>query len=188
YFLRRKFGTKGRKLLTAVFFDRLSGVWALGLIITVLVFFIPQIEVPSWLPITIFTCGTIAYFFIMKIFFKEYSVFFFRTHFKAILVQSLQLIAVIFVLYALKFNGKFSPYLLMFLASSLVAVFPFTVGGLGAREVVFLYGAEYFHLDSHLAVLISLLFYFISALLSASGTYFIFNPQSLNEVELPDEG
>lgn len=188
YFLRRKFGIKGRKLLTAVFFDRLSGVWALGLIIMLLVIFIPQIEVPNWLPITVFGFGTIAYFFVMKFFFKEYSVFFFRTHFKAILVQSLQLIAVIFVLYALKFNGKFSPYLLMFLASSLVAVFPFTVGGLGAREVVFFYGAEYFQLDSHLAVLISLLFYFISALLSVSGTYFIFKPQSLNEIELPDEG
>ncbi len=188
YFLRRKSKIKGRKLLTAVFFDRLSGVWALGLIIALLIIFIPQIEIPNWLPILIFALGTVIYFFVIKIFFKDYSAFFFRTHFKAIAVQGIQLIAVIFVLYALKFNGKFSPYLLMFLASSLVAVFPFTVGGLGAREVVFLYGADYFQLDSHLAVLISLLFYFISALLSLSGTYFIFNPQSLDELELPDAG
>lgn len=187
YFLRRKSGIKGRKLLTAVFFDRLSGVWALCLIISLLIIFIPQIEIPNWLPIFIFSLGTIIYYFVIKLFFKEYSAFFFRTHFKAIIVQGVQLIAVIFVLYALKFNGKFSPYLLMFLASSLVAIFPFTVGGLGAREVVFLYGADYFQLDSHLAVLISLLFYFISALLSVSGTYFILNPQSLNELTLPDE-
>ena len=187
YFLRRKSGIKGRRLLAAVFFDRLSGVWALGLIIAILIVLIPQIEIPSWMPILIFALGTLIYFFVIKLFFKEYAIFFFRTHLKAILVQGLQLIAVIFVLYALKFNGKFSPYLLMFLASSLVAVFPFTVGGLGAREVVFLYGADYFQLDSHLAVLISLLFYFISALLSVSGTYFILNPQSLDEFELPDE-
>src|SRR5690554_1031941 len=187
YFLRRKSRIKGRKLLTAVFFDRLSGVWALCLIISLLIIFIPQIEIPNWLPILVFALGTIIYYFVIKLFFKEYSTFFFRTHFKAIIVQGVQLIAVIFVLYALKFNGKFSPYLLMFLASSLVAVFPFTVGGLGAREVVFLYGADYFQLDSHLAVLISLLFYFISALLSVSGTYFILNPKSLNELALPDE-
>jgi uncharacterized membrane protein YbhN (UPF0104 family) len=187
YFLRRKSGVKGRKLLMAVFLDRLSGVWALGLIIALLTIFIPQIEIPNWMPLSAFALATIVYYLVLKVFFKEYTPFFFKTHFRAILVQGLQLIAVIFVLYALKFNGKFSPYLLMFLASSLVAVFPFTVGGLGAREVVFLYGADYFQLDSHLAVLISLLFYFISALLSVSGTYFIFNPQSLDEIELPNE-
>ncbi len=187
YFLRRKSGIKGRKLLTAVFLDRLSGVWALGLIIALLTIFIPQIKIPVWLPLSVFALATVLYYFILKFFFREYISFFFKVHFRAIIVQGLQLIAVIFVLYALKFNGKFSPYLLMFLASSLVAVFPFTVGGLGAREVVFLYGADYFQLDSHLAVLISLLFYFISALLSLGGTYFIFNPQSLDEVELPNE-
>lgn len=186
YFLRRKSGIKGRKLLTAVFFDRLSGVWALALIISILIIFIPQIQIPHGLPLAVFLVGTVFYFLIIKYFFKEYSRNFFKTHFKAIVVQSLQLVAVIFVLYALKFDGKFSPYLLMFLASSLVAVFPFTVGGLGAREVVFLYGAEYFQLDSHLAVLISLLFYFISALLSLGGTYFIFRPQSLDELKLPN--
>lgn len=185
YFLRKKSGIKGRKLLTAVFFDRLSGVWALVLIIAFLIMFIPKIEIPSGLSIAVFTAGTALYFWVLRRFFKEYSTFFFKTHFKAMLVQSLQLVAVIFVLYALQFNGKFSPYLLMFLASSLVAIFPFTVGGLGAREVVFLYGAEYFMLDAHLAVLISLLFYVISALLSLGGTYFIFNPRSLNELELP---
>lgn len=186
YFLRKKSGIKGRKLLTAVFFDRLSGVWALVLIIAFLIMLIPQIAIPNGLPIAVFTVGTGLYFWVLKRFFKEYSTFFFKTHLKAVLVQSLQLVAVIFVLYALQFNGKFSPYLLMFLASSLVAVFPFTVGGLGAREVVFLYGAEYFMLDAHLAVLISLLFYVISALLSLGGTYFIFDPRSLNELELPN--
>lgn len=184
YFLRKKSTIKGRKLLTAVFFDRLSGVWALGLIIVALIVFIPQIEIPMWMLLSVFTFGSLLYFFTLKYFFNEYSTYFIKTHFKAIVVQSLQLVAVIFVLYALRFDGKFSPYLLMFLVSSLVAVFPFTVGGLGAREVVFLYGAEYFLLDSRLAVLISLLFYVISALLSLFGTYFIFKPESLNTLNL----
>lgn len=187
FFLRRKFGIKGRRILTAIFFDRLSGLWALCLIIAVLITFIPQLEVPNRLPITVVALGSILYFILVKRFFKDYSRSFFLTHLKAFGVQSLQIITVIFLLYALQFNGKFSPYLLMFLASSLVAIFPFTVGGLGAREVVFLYGADYFHLDPHLAVLISLLFYCISALLSLSGSYFIFHPQALGERKLPDE-
>lgn len=187
YFLRKKFGVKGRKLLTAVFFDRLSGVWALGLIIAVLIIFIPLIEIPFWLPITVFLIGTVVYYFILKRFFNEYIYHFVKAHFAAIIIQSLQLVAVIFVLYGLQFDGKFSPYLLMFLASSLVAVVPITPGGLGTRELVFLYGAQYLQYDAHLGVLISLLFYIISALLSLSGAYFIFRPQTLDEVKLPNE-
>lgn len=186
YFLKKRTGIKNRRLLTAVFLDRLSGVWALGLITALLIIFIPKIDVSHWIPLSVFAIGTLLYYLIVRLFFREYIPSFLATHFRAIMVQSLQLIAVICVLYALSFRGKFSPYLLMFFASSLVSIFPFTVGGLGAREVVFLYGAEYFQLDSHLAVLISLLFYFISALLSLFGTYFIFNPQSLDKLQLEE--
>src|SRR5690606_31840818 len=49
FFLRRKFGIKGRRLLMAIFFDRLSGLWALCLIIAALVVFIPQLEIPNWI-------------------------------------------------------------------------------------------------------------------------------------------
>jgi len=97
----------------------------------------------------------------------------------------MQVVCAIFLLYALGFEGKFSPYLFMFLLSSLVAVIPFTVGGLGAREMVNVYGAQYFQLDEHLALLISLLFYLTSATLAASGAYFIFRPRKLGEDKLP---
>src|SRR5690606_39731456 len=127
------------------------------------------------------------YFVVLKNFFADYSQSLYLTHFKALCVQSLQLISAICLLYALHFDGKFSPYLFMFFISSLVAIFPFTVGGLGAREVVFLYGANLFNLDPHLAVLLSLLYYFTAALVSIFGSYFIFHPQALGEKELPKE-
>lgn len=187
FFLRRKFHIKGRRVLMAIFFDRLSGLWALCLITAALIIFIPQLDIPNWMPITAVFIGTIIYFLVLKKFFADYSESLYLTHFKALCVQSLQLISAICLLYALHFDGKFSPYLFMFLVSSLVAIFPFTVGGLGAREVVFLYGAEIFNLDPHLAVLISLLYYFIAALMSTLGTYYIFNPQGLGEKELPKE-
>lgn len=185
FFLRRKFHIKGRRLLMAIFFDRLSGLWALCLITAALIIFIPQLEIANWMPITVVFIGTMIYFIVLKKFFADYSRSLYLTHFKALCVQSLQLISAICLLYALHFDGKFSPYLFMFLVSSLVAIFPFTVGGLGAREVVFLYGAEIFNLDPHLAVLISLLYYFIAALMSLLGTYYIFKPQALGEKELP---
>jgi len=186
YFLRRKFTIKGRKLLSAVFFDRLSGLWALCLITAALVIFIPRLQIPNQVPIVVVIIGSVVYYAIIRRYFSDFSKRFFRTHLKALGAQSMQVICAIFLLYALGFEGKFAPYLLMFLLSSLVAVVPFTVGGLGAREMVFVFGAKYFQLDMHLAILISLLFYLTSALLAAFGSYFIFRPQGLGEDKLPD--
>lgn len=186
YFLRRKFTIKGRKLLSAVFFDRLSGLWALCLITAALVIFIPRLQIPNQVPIVVVIIGSVVYYAIIRRYFSDFSKRFFRTHLKALGAQSMQVICAIFLLYALGFEGKFAPYLLMFLLSSLVAVVPFTVGGLGAREMVFVVGAKYFQLDMHLAILISLLFYLTSALLAAFGSYFIFRPQGLGEDKLPD--
>ena len=186
FLLRKKFEIKGRRLFQAIFFDRLSGLWALGLIISTLVIFIPYLGIPNWVPVLVVALGTIAYYIVMKRFFRDYSHRFILTHIKALMVQSMQIVAVILLLYALNFEGKFSPYLFMFLISSLVAIFPFTVGGLGARELVFVYGAQYLQMDQHLAVIISLLFYCISALLSFSGIYFVFHPREIgvNKIEL----
>lgn len=181
FLLRKKFSIKGRRLFQAIFFDRLSGLWALGLIISMLVIFIPYLGIPNWVPIAVVSTGSIVYYLVMRRYFQDYSHNFLLTHSKAILVQSMQVISVIILLYALNYEGKFAPYLFMFLASSLVAIFPFTVGGLGARELVFLYGAQYFQMDQHLAVIISLLFYCISAILSFSGIYFVFYPKELGE-------
>ena len=184
FLLRKKFQIKGRRLFQAIFFDRLSGLWALGLIISMLVIFIPYLGIPNWVPVIVVLIGSLIYYFVMRRYFGEYSNNFFLTHGKALLVQSMQVVSVIILLYALNYDGKFSPYLLMFLLSSLVAIFPFTVGGLGARELVFVYGAQYFGMDQHLAVIISLLFYCISAILSFSGIYFVFNPSKLGEKKI----
>jgi len=185
YFLRRKFKIKGRRLLSAVFFDRLSGLWALCLITSALVIFIPRLQIPNEIPIVVVVLGSLIYYAVIRRYFSDYSNRFFRTHLKALGAQSMQVICAIFLLYALGFEGKFAPYLFMFLLSSLVAVVPFTVGGLGAREMVFVFGAEYFQMDKHLALLISLLFYLTSASLAAFGSYFIFRPRGLGEDRLP---
>src|SRR5690606_23485979 len=58
-FLRRKFHIKGRRLLMAIFFDRLSGLWALCLITAALIIFIPQLQIPSWMPIALVLSGTL---------------------------------------------------------------------------------------------------------------------------------
>lgn len=188
FFLKKRFKISARKLLWAIFFDRLSGLWALSLIIAALIFFLPHLSIPGWIPVTVLLAGSALYYAVMKRFFKNYCKQFTLTHIKALMVQSLQIISVILLLYALHFDGKFSPYLFMFLVSSLVAIFPFTVGGLGAREIVFIYGADLLGYNEHMAVMISLLFYCIAALLSFTGIYFVFRPKALKSqaIHAPD--
>ena len=52
---------------------------------------------------------------------------------------------------------------------------PLTIGGLGIREVVFVEGAAYFGLGQEKAILISLLFYFITLITSAYGGIYVFH-------------
>jgi uncharacterized membrane protein YbhN (UPF0104 family) len=186
WLLNKSYKLPAKKVFWAIFFDRLSGLWAIGLIIVSLIIFIPQIDIHIGIPLSVFVVGTVAYYFVAHRFFKDYTHFFWEAHAKAIVVQSLQVITVLFILLALHFNGKFSPYLFTFLVSSLSAVVPITVGGLGAREYIFIHFAPMFNMDTNLAVVVSLLFYLTSAVNSLLGVYYVFNTKRLNE-GLPKE-
>ncbi len=181
WLLNKSYKLPAKKVFWAIFFDRLSGLWAIGLIIVSLIIFIPQINIHIGIPLSVFVVGTIIYYFVAHRFFKDYTHFFWEAHAKAIVVQSLQVVTVLFILLALHFNGKFSPYLFTFLVSSLSAVVPITVGGLGAREYIFIHFAPLFNMDTNLAVVVSLLFYLTSAVNSLLGIYYVFNTKRLNE-------
>jgi uncharacterized membrane protein YbhN (UPF0104 family) len=71
-------------------------------------------------------------------------------------------------------DHSFLAFQLLFLVSSIVAIFPFTVGGLGARELVFLWGAQQFNLLQTEAVYISLLFYLITLVVSLVGIIWVY--------------
>lgn len=186
YFLRKKFGVNGKSLFSAILFDRISGLWALALITSALVIFIPQLEIPNWIPVLVVILGTIVYYLVLKRFFKVFIQGFFWSHLKAIGAWSFQILTVIMLLYGLGFDGKFSPYLFSFLLSSLVAIIPISLGGLGLREIANVGGATYFNLDTHVALLLSLFFYMTAALVALTGVYFLFRPRALGEHRLPD--
>jgi len=185
YFLKKHYAVRGRKVLSAVFFDRLSGLWALSIITGCLVIFMPRLAIPNVLTIGILIAGTATYIYFLRVFFSAFLSRFIITHIKALAVQGFQTLSAIAILYALGFDGKFSPYLLIFLVSSLVAIIPSILGGAGLRESLMAFGAEYFQLDPHLAVLISLIFYIISLSVASSGLYYVLRPQRMGAERLP---
>ncbi|MEO6524483.1 MAG: flippase-like domain-containing protein [Mucilaginibacter sp.] len=188
YLLNKSYKMPAKKVFWAILFDRLSGFWAIGFITAVLVIFLPQLKVLHITPVitwAVFLVASVVYYFVAHRFFKDYTKHFIEAHIKAIGVQSLQVLTILLVMVALHHTDKYAPYLSAFLASSMAAVIPFSVGGLGFREFIFKYVvAEMFHLNGDLAVVLSLSFYVISAIVSLLGIYYVFRMDKLDK-DLP---
>ncbi|MDB5152997.1 MAG: flippase-like protein [Mucilaginibacter sp.] len=181
YVLHKTYKKPAKRVFWAIAFDRLSGLWAIGLIIVALKIFIPQIEIHIAIPLAIFLVGTIIYYIVVKKFFPDFSKHFFKGHAKAILVQSLQVLTILCVMMGQDFHGKFAPYLLSFLISALAAVVPITFGGAGAREAIFQKLSPIFHMNVGLAVFLSVSFYLTSLIVALSGLYYVLRPSRLEE-------
>ena len=181
YLLNKRYKLPAKKVFWAIMFDRLSGLWAIGLIIVALIFLIPQIDIHITIPLGIFAVGSAIYYFVAYKFFKEYTRYFFQAHLKAVLVQGLQVLTVVFVLIGQDFSGKFSPYLLSFLISALATIIPISVGGAGIRETVFTQLTKVFPMDKTLAVFLPGSFYIISLIVALLGVYYVLRPARLQE-------
>jgi uncharacterized membrane protein YbhN (UPF0104 family) len=187
YLLNKSYKMPAKKVFWAILLDRLSGFWAIGFITAVLVIFLPQLGISPILSGTIFIAGTAVYYFVLNRFFKDYTKNIFEAHLKAIVVQALQVGTILLVMIGLHHNDKFAPYLSAFLMSSLAAVVPFSVGGLGFREFIFKYVIDkWFHLNGDLAVVLSLSFYVTSALIALLGSYYVFRSDKL-EKDMPSK-
>ncbi len=183
WLLNKNYKLPAKKMFWAILFDRLSGLWAIGLILVALILFVPQIEnyMHIALPASIFVAGSIIYYIVAHFFFKDYTRYFFEAHVKAVLVQSLQVCTILLVMLGQSFHGKFAPYLLSFLVSSLASVVPISLGGAGAREAIFTKLSGVFSMNVGLAVFLSLSFYLISLLVALLGVYYVLRPERLED-------
>jgi glycosyltransferase 2 family protein len=172
--LTKDFNVAYKKTTAAVLLDRFSGLLALGLLLGV--FWIIAFKggyYSFWLMAGILLSIPVFYF-LIKIFFPYFLPGFFPTFAWGLAVQIFQVVCMYCILQALHIHTHTGHYMLIFLISSVVAVLPFTIGGLGAREVVFLWGAHIFGLDHTVSVMASLLFYGATVASSLPGLPFIF--------------
>jgi uncharacterized protein (TIRG00374 family) len=114
--------------------------------------------------------------FIYRRFFPFFSGIFIQTCLQSFGVQILQVISAWFILLSFGVSQDIMTYLFVFLVSSIVAVLPLTIGGVGSREFTFLLGAQWLGLDINLSVALSFLFYLITAFTSFWGIIYSLNP------------
>lgn len=176
YLLNRKHEVRTRKIFWAVMMDRIIGVVALFCMAVVLFCFIPGMGKYAWyiwilIPIAI----SISYLAFRRFF--PYLLRVFRiTNLLSIIVQLLQLLSALMILLSLEVPGSLEGYLFVFLISSMVAVLPLTIGGIGSREFTFMLGAQWLGLDLNLSIALSLLFYLITAFSSFWGIIYSIGP------------
>lgn len=103
-------------------------------------------------------------------FLKHYVTIWWRSLLYSVFVQGLQTAAAVALLTGLKVPLNVQPvYLFVFLMGSLASAIPVTVGGLGARELIFLFAAEYFFIHTESAITLSVLFYAVTVVSALPG-------------------
>lgn len=181
YLLNRKEKIKIKDLILSILLDRISGSFAILLLIIILFYFVPVNVTFNYQPFLwlLIPLSISVYYLIIRRFFRRFVPVFIISNGQSLAVQVLQVLTALFILRALGHTGHELSYLLLFLVSSVVAGLPVTIGGVGAREMTFLLGAQILGLDTGLSVAVSLMFYLITATVSLSGVYFTFRPGRL---------
>ena len=175
--LKRKFPSlSAKKITAAVLLDRISGVVGLGVLAIIYYYIIFKGNNFSLLLLFLIPAGFTVYYFIVKKIFPSFIKGFWPTLSLGIAVQLLQVFCVYAILKALDISEHYTVYILIFLLSSVVAILPFTIGGLGARELVFLWGSNtLLHIKNDpTPVSISITFYLVTLLVSLIGLYWLY--------------
>ncbi len=174
--LKKKYDSSYKKTSAAVLLDRFSGLLALGLIMSV--YGIIVLDKPSYDVILVIgsVAAIITLYLVVRFYFKDFVAGFWATFVWGLLVQLTQVLCVYCILLSLGLPVDQPEWIFIFLVAAVIAVFPVSLGGgLGTREVVFVEGAKYFHLDPQIALVISLLFYLSTVVASIWGLYFVFH-------------
>lgn len=183
--LTKKYQVPYRKTTAAVLLDRFSGLLGLGLILAVYSALVLHEKIYIAAIAGGALLAVLVFYFIVKLFFRDFLTSFFPTLFWSILVQASQVICAYLIMAALGIPAHVTEYIFLFLVSSVVAVLPLTIGGLGAREIVFLEGSRYFGLVQENSVVISILFYLITLFTSVWGLFYVFHDPLKKKQELP---
>jgi uncharacterized membrane protein YbhN (UPF0104 family) len=165
-----------KKLISASLLDRVSGVSFLFVMAAVFLYLssfnlgIPNFNIYLWAAILLIIP---MYYVAVKVFFSSFASGFIVTGFYSFFVQTGQVICAVLILKALHIDMHYWDYLTLFMLSSVVAILPLTVGGFGARELVFLFGARFMHINEPTSIAFTLVFFMITAASSLIGLFFI---------------
>ena len=168
----RKNGLK--KNIGTMLVNRISGLVAVGMI-TVVLYYLSGLHLQygnaAWIGIP-FVYG--LYLLVLKFFFKSFLKIHAGLFWWSLALQMMQFVSALFILFAFHQTTDLFDYLFLFFVSAIATALPITIGGIGAREMVFLVGAKTLGLNNELCIALSIMFFVMSAILSLGGLYWVF--------------
>jgi len=171
--LRRRAVAPVVALIRTTLADRVSGLFVL-LMLSCWLWALPALKFSSWM----LTGAALLLFAVFigghRWLFKMQVKLIFKVFSYGLAVQLLQLGCMTLLLLTLQVPpAALAPYLAVFLLSSVAAVLPLSIGGLGVRELSFVYGMQLLRLDPVPGVLASSGFFFITLISSLVGVVFL---------------
>ena len=174
YLLNRQYGTKVKSLIQASLIDRISGLVSLLVLVGVGFLLLDQANFPEWLVLLDIICLVLVFpvlYLFSRVLFKPFISKLSRSMAWSLAVQLSQVVSALLILFALGMEDNSLAYTVLFLISSFVSILPFTIGGIGSREITFLLGYQYLGIDETISISLSLLFTLITAIVSFGGMF-----------------
>ena len=174
YLLKQANEVKTKHLISSSILDRGSGLVYLYILGAIFLFFSSisgEIQYFTWLLIASVSLAIPVFFIIVKTFFKIYLSKFAAINWLSLGVQIGQVICAFFLLKSLGVQSHYLDYLALFMASSVVAVLPISIGGVGLREMVFIYGFQFLEVSEAESIAFTLLFFSVTAFSSLLGLF-----------------
>ncbi|WP_422860459.1 lysylphosphatidylglycerol synthase transmembrane domain-containing protein [Flagellimonas sp. S174] len=181
YVIQKKFKSGTKRVVSVLLLDRLSGMLLIFIYICVLAILMNDelfrpFQILFYLAIPI---SVLTFWWVNNRFFGYTLPIFWKSLGYSAIIQLSQLVCVVFILKSFNVELQQMDYLLVFLISSIVSVIPLTIGGIGSREVTFLYGATWLGLNEEISVGVSFVFFLITALISFFGVIYHFKKPKL---------
>ncbi|MBS9461541.1 flippase-like domain-containing protein [Flagellimonas sp. 389] len=181
YVIQKQYKSGTKKVVSVLLLDRLSGMLLIFIYACICTLFInnPIFTDFIWIFILGIPLSIGVFWFLHKRFFSYTLPIFWKSIGYSALVQFSQLVCILCILKSLSIDLDTFEYLFVFLISSIVSVVPLTIGGIGSREITFLYGAKWLGLEVNTSIGISLTFFLITALISFFGVFYHFKKPKL---------
>jgi len=170
YYLNKTYHKKVKPILQSLLVDRISGLGGLLFLLGILFLFSKFNKNLTYLDLLALIALYPTLFLVIKFMFKDFLKGFKTYNIYSLIIQSLQVISALFIVLAI--NEKYIiEFLVLFLISSVVSVIPISFGGVGLRELTFIYGLGYLGLSLDRGVSFSFIFLVITLLSSFIGIF-----------------
>lgn len=172
--LRKKFGQSIKKIVSCLIIDRLSGLAGLAFLGCLGVLISNLIISEPWLYLADISLLLLVYpvfYLLLRFFFKMYHFILFPLSALGMAVNIVQTVSVIFCFLAIGTKINLTEYVTVFYFATAAMVFPFTIGGIGIRELVFMLAPKYMAIDPETGLSFCLMFFVMNALSSLAGIF-----------------